>query len=539
VLLLPTLKVVCLAAISVSPNFKQDHARELTQGLSLERELSAGENQAYTVRLESGGGIIAEARQEGIPVEIEITDPDGAKIATVDSPNDVHAPAAIRITVDKEGVYRFVVHSLDPAAKPGKYVLKVDRILSLADNAEEAAKELYDSPTMFELWKNARSDVGAVDKLLSDRAGKGPIIEEFPGDKEMSLVTFLYKGDPDTLSVTLNGGPDGAVGGSPLDKFKDTNLFYRSVPIPKDARFGYMFTVVKRHLAGPDHSVDTREANAIADPLNPNAYYEKSTLTLPEAPAQPYSDPVDSVAKGVVKSTSLKSAILGEDRHVYVYTPADYDGKQPCELVIAFDGERWGGVADQIRVPVPTLLDNLQAQHKIPPTVAILVDAMGLRNRDLTCNKPFADFVAQELTPWARKTLNIKPGAEHVTVAGSSFGGTCSAYCGLTHSETIGNVVAMSGVYTIAPGWQTSNQPYRGEGTIIDGYRKSKRLPLRFYIDVGRFDFLPVFYTSARELRDILTLKGNPVTYEEFDGGHDPLQWRGALANGFIAVLNH
>jgi enterochelin esterase family protein len=42
---------------------------------------------------------------------------------------------------------------------------------------------------------------------------------------------------------------------------------------------------------------------------------------------------------------------------------------------------------------------------------------------------------------------------------------------------------------------------------------------------------------TNRELRDVLELKGYPVTYREVDGEHDNIWWRGSLADGLIALL--
>lgn len=63
-----------------------------------------------------------------------------------------------------------------------------------------------------------------------------------------------------------------------------------------------------------------------------------------------------------------------------------------------------------------------------------------------------------------------------------------------------------------------------------------ERVPVKFYMEVGRFDSL---VEVNRELRDIILLKGYHVIYHEFDGGHDYLWWRGSLADGLISLIGH
>jgi len=122
-----------------------------------------------------------------------------------------------------------------------------------------------------------------------------------------------------------------------------------------------------------------------------------------------------------------------------------------------FDGVSYGALPDEAEaeVPTPTILDNLIAEKKIGQTVAILVWSMGKRSRDLTGSKPFSDFVADELVPWARSHYNVTPGPNAVVVAGSSFGGYGATYSAFTHPEAIGNVISQSGSYWISKNWQT------------------------------------------------------------------------------------
>jgi enterochelin esterase family protein len=53
-------------------------------------------------------------------------------------------------------------------------------------------------------------------------------------------------------------------------------------------------------------------------------------------------------------------------------------------------------------------------------------------------------------------------------------------------------------------------------------------------MEVGRFDAL---LGINREMRDVLLLKNYPVTYREFDGGHDYLWWRGSFADGLLSLI--
>jgi len=210
-----------------------------------------------------------------------------------------------------------------------------------------------------------------------------------------------------------------------------------------------------------------------------------------------------------------------------------------------FDGVSYGALPDEAEaeVPTPTILDNLIAEKKIGQTVAILVWSMGKRSRDLTGSKPFSDFVADELVPWARSHYNITPGPNAVVVAGSSFGGYGATYSAFTHPEAIGNVISQSGSYWISKNWQTVGADFehrlypRETGTMIDAFKNSKRLPIRFYMDIGVYDLGAAMLGSNRELRDVLQVKGYDLDYREFDGAHNSVVWRGTLSDGLIFLL--
>ena len=66
---------------------------------------------------------------------------------------------------------------------------------------------------------------------------------------------------------------------------------------------------------------------------------------------------------------------------------------------------------------------------------------------------------------------------------------------------------------------------------------------MRFYLEAGSAEFNATGNAAdsilfcTRTLRDVLRAKGYQVHYQEFEGGHDYLSWRGTQAKGLIALL--
>jgi len=384
-----------------------------------------------------------------------------------------------------------------------------------------------ESPQLAALERAVKAgNPAAVQQFWNTSAGNAPLIEAIPGDDRMRLITFLWRGEEGArdLDLKLVGYLPPNIDQQPLRRLGQTNVWFLSVRLPAAARFTYGFTD------------PLGRKRAIRDPLNPLSAGNASLAELPAAPPQTWIRVQPSVLKGAIKQDTLASDFLKERRVVSVYTPASYGaGSQRYGVLVLLDGEAY-----RTEIPTPIILDNLAASRRISPLVALLVHSGQTRDRDLQCSPAFADFLAKELLPWARRRYRLSADPTRTTVGGSSFGGLAAACSAFRHPETFGNVLAQSGSFGFFPGWndegaQTDDAQY---GWLTRRFAASRRLPTRFYLEAGLFETGRggSILTESRRLRDVLEAKGYFVVYSEFAGGHEYLNWRGSLADGLIAL---
>lgn len=401
-----------------------------------------------------------------------------------------------------------------------------------------AAEPAVDSPRIAALRTALRDgDKDALDRFWREVRGKAPVVESVPGSEDEVWATFVWRGDKDTESVALVGGVPVAVR-KDLTRLPDTDLWYRTERTPRAGRFGYGFIVNPRRGT---------PAKVRLDPFGAKTYAEQSIAEMPGAPKQPWSDLAKGVPEGKREALVVKSAALKSDRKVTVYTPAGYDPKAgENDLLIVFDGEASGGDVDGDNpIPGHVILDNLLAAEKVRPVVAVFVESGETRDRDLGCHEPFAAFVAGELVPWVRDRYRVSRDPKRVTVAGFSRGGLGAAYCAFKHPEVVGNVIALSGAFWWYPEADADagkkppvRELDRETGWLTREFARGKPVPVRFYLEAGRFEvgLGGGIRAETRRLRDVLEAKGCSVTYREPVGDHDYAVWRGSFADALLAL---
>ena len=246
---------------------------------------------------------------------------------------------------------------------------------------------------------------------------------------------------------------------------------------------------------------------------------------------------------GGVEEGGLQSRIYGRIRRVWVYTPPGYDPspqhRPAYDLLVAFDG---GEYVEDIRLPA--ILDRLIEERRVPPCVAVLVDDASGAERidDLGNRAKFADFLGDELVPWARKGWNVTKDPRRTVVTGSSAGGLAAAFVAFRRPDLFGNVVSQSGAFW--RGAEASNDPpYEW---LTDQFAKASKKDIRFVLEVGASESrgalggsAPSILEANRKLRDVLKKRGYDVTYAEVaNGAHSPESWRERLPGALEAIFS-
>jgi len=405
------------------------------------------------------------------------------------------------------------------------------RLQQLQDELEAGEKSALQS-----FWKEVK-DQGA------------PLVEGIEGDARHRLVTFLWQASGDLLSVSLVSlmtNPSTFY----MRHIPDTDIWYLSLRLPSDLRATYQFFPEERSASAQGRD-DTALDTYLPDPLNPNIFafytededptgvkFARSVLELPDASPQPWITPQEGVAKGKVHLHSMESKILGNERRVWVYSPAKYTAElgRPLSLMILFDGWAYAKL-----MPTFTILDNLIADQIVPPTVVVMLDSLDAETRlkELVFHPPFNQFLVSELMPWIYMQYAVTTDPAKTVIGGSSAGGVAAAYAALEHPQTFGNVLSQSGAFSLSPSWETDY------GWLARQYALREQLSLKFHLDIGTLEEnsyrelrgRPSTLEGNRNMRDVLIEKGYPVHYVEFSGGHDYVSWQGTLGEGIQALL--
>ena len=403
----------------------------------------------------------------------------------------------------------------------------------------EAAGGTISSPSVAVLAAALRGgDTGAVAAFWRDiRKSGAPLVEPVPGDPTHRRVTFLWRGQGKETSVRVRGGLPATERSKPLTRLGETDVWYLSERLPANARFTYEFhwaTAVEIPGSGKRAAEVAAVRSTGADPLNRRSIDGASLVEMPEAPVVSWTTSVNGQPRGAVKRQTLSSEVLGERRFVSVYTPPGYDRlTAPCAAAFVLDS----GTYKSRRV-TGTVLDNLLAAKKMPPTVVFMVHGEGSRSAALEASSRFVRFLGEELVAWARENYRIHRHPGHCVVGGNGLGGLLAAATALRYPQVFGCVLAENGDFSRCVAASDRRSSSSKESHCVPRRLALRdKLPLRFFLAVGRLEDSSVL-DSNRHLRDVLEAKGYSTTFRTVVANQHATTWQDALARGLTVLLS-
>lgn len=225
--------------------------------------------------------------------------------------------------------------------------------------------------------------------------------------------------------------------------------------------------------------------------------------------APPYANapeltPRDGVPKGMVYHFTMDShdskiypgiarsnpgAVVPYRRNVTVYVPGQYVPGTPAPFLVSQDSMGAG--------QIPTILDNMISDHRLPVMVAIMInsgggDAQG-SERGLeydTMSGRYAEFIETEVLPIVSRDYHVtftKDPNGRMTMGGSS-GGACALSMAWYHPDLYRRVLSYSGTFVNQQSPFNPETPHGAWEYHEHLIPQSKARPLRIWMEVGELD---------------------------------------------------
>jgi enterochelin esterase-like enzyme len=328
-------------------------------------------------------------------------------------------------------------------------------------------------------------------------------------------VTFRFRA-PNALEAKLE-----REGVEPIAMQKDEQGVWSVTTAPLNPDY-YGYSI----LVDGARSLDPSNPMLVPNLLNPD-----SAVHVPGPLSLPWE--LNDVPHGEIHHHFYKSAVAGDDRDYYVYTPAGYDpaAKKKTYPVLYLlhgfsdDASGWTAVGH-----ANVILDNLIAQGKAKPMIVVMPLGYGTMEmirlgwgawshtdvRDANFKK-FSEALLTEVMPQVENEYRITKDRNSRAIAGLSMGGSESLLTGLNNLDKFSWVGAFSsgGI----------PEDFQNDFPALDA-KANQQLHL-LWIACGTEDHL---ITINRNLREWLKTKGVKMTEIETPGMHTWMVWRRNLS---------
>ena len=262
----------------------------------------------------------------------------------------------------------------------------------------------------------------------------------------------------------------------------------------------------------------------------------------PYAPA-PEQTPRADVPKGRIEKFTLTAAEskffpgtglrdAKPTRDVIVYIPSQYVAGTPAPFIVTHDA--YGARNNQL----PTILDNMIADKRLPAMIAIMVNNGGGDGRGSergleydTVSGKLAEFIQAEVLPVVEKNYGVtltKDPEGRATMGGSS-GAAAAFTMAWFHPEWYRRVLSYSGTFTNNQSPENPDSPHGAWEYHENFIAKSARKPLRIWMHVSQNDNGATATASAmrnwvianQRMAGVLKTKGYAYQFVySLDSGH-------------------
>lgn len=226
---------------------------------------------------------------------------------------------------------------------------------------------------------------------------------------------------------------------------------------------------------------------------------------------------------GRVLRLEMPSHVLGQPRHLIVYTPAGC-GDRALPLVLFQDGKAYYGWGR-----APQVFDRLLARGEVEPAHLVFVPPRE-RTPEYFFNPTYRAFLMEEVLPFVATRVS---GNGRKVAWGASLGGLLSAQLAWEAAGGFEAVVAQSGAFLFSPD-MTPGDPFHGNEAFLDMVVNEPQHKIRWYFDCGSFEWL---LPSNQRLADALAGLGADARLVIRPAGHNWVSWRQGLAEGFRFAL--
>ncbi|MBO3095181.1 alpha/beta hydrolase [Cellulomonas dongxiuzhuiae] len=381
--------------------------------------IGTGAEQALTL-LRTDPGVFSEVGAFSVEFSQRPADPNRSEVAAINEGTD-----RVRI---------YVGNVLDPS-----YNKTHDLLRTFERTGVEHEFDGVDPDTggTWDTWREGLRDFAS--RVFQDDAGHGPREGHRPLDRkytapatgsistphvdEDGIVTFetgtQFK-DAKDVTVWANWAPNGAWFRVPMTRVGDR---WRLQMGPLDGFYYYRYVVDGVDVKDPEDKVNTLTG------VSPLFVPGETDRMLGDLPAD---------ERGEVSLLTYDSAVAGEERQAYVWTPKGYDANRAEPYPVLYlnhgGGQNYGDWVEVGRAP--QILDHYIKDGAIVPMVVVMGNG----------NSPdFPAELVENLAPAARAEYNIADDAARQAIAGLSMGAMNTLNTWLTRPGQFGWMAAFSG----------------------------------------------------------------------------------------------